>query len=167
MSNKIGWTADFLPRDVETGEELTHNKSDNVVNNWPRLLYTNRRNPKWNWRHQICRTTSRSDREREKDVVLKHHCSIVLETLFSFYCSKSQFGIAILLKIIQIDNGDGMPGPAVLHSSGVDPLFRGRIPSQDVSFSSFGFCRPTRDIENPAQIDSIEEIPNKNSLQGV
>ena len=75
----------FCPgSDVETGEELTHNKSDNVVNNWPRLLYTNRRNPKWNWRHQICRTTSRSDREREKDVLLKRHCSIVLKTLFSF-----------------------------------------------------------------------------------
>ena len=54
-----------------------------------------------------------------------------------------------------------MPGPAVVHSSGVDPLFRGRVPSQDVGFSSFGFCRPTRDIENLAHIDSIEEIPKE------
>ena len=164
----------FCPgSDVETGEELTHNKSDNVVNNWPRLLYTNRRNPKWNWRHQICRTTSRSDREREKDVLLKRHCSIVLETLFSFYRSKSCqsnvcYGvmdslalIAILLKIIKTDNSDGMPGPAALHSSGVDPLFWKCVPSQDVGFSSFWLCRPTRRIENPAQSDSIEEIPKQ------
>ena len=91
MSNKIGWIADFLPRDVETGEELTHNKSDNVVNNWPRLLYTNRRNPKWNWRHQICRTTSGSDRERKR-------CRI--ET--SLFNSFRNFIFFLSFKIIQL-----------------------------------------------------------------